>query len=353
MSLRTEQSYVRWIVRYVRHHGTRHPRDLGPEHVEAFLSHLAVERDVAASTQNQALAALLFLYRYVLKTPLPRVEEVVRARKPERLPVVFSRDEVQRVLARVSGTPGLVVRLLYGSGLRLLEALRLRVKDVDFDRGQVTVREGKGRKDRTVPLPEALRTPLEIHLAAVRELHGDDLRAGYGRTELPHALARKYPNAAAEVGWQFVFPSASRSRDPRSGEIRRHHLSETTVQRAVTRALRAAGINKRGSCHTFRHSFATHLLESGYDIRTVQELLGHRDVRTTMIYTHVLDRGALGVRSPLDALVREVHAEVRPPTPGNAEGAFAARPTAPPFSRRSAPAPGDHDPLPRPASSPR
>jgi integron integrase len=302
-SLRTEQAYVGWVRRFVRFHGLRHPREMGEAEVRAFLSHLANERDVAASTQNQALAALLFLYRAVIERPLPEVAEVARARRPERLPTVFSREEVHAILARLEGCSQLVAGLLYGAGLRLMECLRLRVKDVDFARNQIMVRDGKGRKDRVTMLPRQALDALHAQLRFGRVLHEQDLRAGLGGVYLPDALARKYPGAPFEWGWQWVFPSRNRSRDPRSGVVRRHHLSNTQVQSAVRRAVREAGITRPGSCHALRHSFATHLLEAGYDIRTLQELLGHKDVRTTMIYTHVMNRGPAAVISPLDAPV--------------------------------------------------
>lgn len=305
-SLRTERAYVRWIKRYIFFHGTRHPRHLGPTHIEAFLSHLAVNRNVAASTQNQARSALLFLYREVLSTDfskedLAALDAVVSAKRPQRLPVVFTTAEVRAVMAYLRGTNALVARLLYGSGLRLLEALRLRVKDLDFDRRQIVVRDGKGQKDRVTMLPEALTDPLQEHLEHVRALHEADRRDGFGAVHLPHALARKYPRAPAEWIWQYVFPAQQRSVDPRSGATRRHHRSKSAVQRAVRRAVQQARVGKPGSCHTFRHSFATHLLAAGSDIRTVQELLGHKDVKTTMIYTHVLGRST-STRSPLDDL---------------------------------------------------
>jgi integron integrase len=300
LSLRTEQAYVYWIRRFILFHQKRHPAEMGASEVQQFLSDLATSHNVAASTQNQAFAALLFLYRSVLEQPLSRIEAVERARRPERLPVVLNRDEVRTVLAELSGTSGLVAGLLYGSGLRLMEALRLRVKDLDLPACSLHVRRGKGAKDRITVLPQRLKPLLELHLERVRHLHEKDLEAGFGRVELPDALARKYPSAARSWSWQYVFPSRNRSTDPRSGEVRRHHLSESVVQKAVSRAVRSAGLSKRASCHTFRHSFATHLLADGYDIRTVQELLGHRDVKTTMIYTHVLNRGGHGVTSPLD-----------------------------------------------------
>jgi integron integrase len=291
---------VGWVRRYVLFHGKRHPTDLGATEVVAFLTHLAVQRRVAAATQNQALNALVFLYRHVLDTPLGNLEGVVRAKKPRRLPVVFTREEVRRVLRHLQGRHRLVAGLLYGSGLRLLEALRLRVRDVDFGACHLVVRDGKGGKDRVAILPERLIPALRRQLSASRVLHSQDLAEGSGAVWLPDALARKYPNAPRDWRWQYVFPAERRALDPGSGVERRHHLGETAVQRAVAAAIRAAGIPKQGSCHSLRHSFATHLLESGYDIRTVQELLGHADVRTTMIYTHVLNRGGTSVRSPLD-----------------------------------------------------
>jgi integron integrase len=299
-SIRTEEAYVDWVRRFVLFHGRRHPAELGPEDVERFLTHLAVERGVASSTQNQAKSALLFLYREVLGAELPWLDGVESAKAPKRLPVVLTREEVEQVLARLSGTAALITRLIYGTGMRILECLRLRVKDLDFARREIVVREGKGFKDRVTILPDAVAQPLQEHLERVRWLHERDLKAGHGDVHLPSALARKYPNAAREWAWQYVFPSARLSRDPRSGEVRRHHADPKVIQRAMQHALRDAGIPKHATPHTLRHSFATHLLDSGYDIRTVQELLGHADVSTTMIYTHVLNRGGRGVRSPLD-----------------------------------------------------
>ncbi len=299
-SRRTEEAYVRWVRRFVLFHGKMHPSTLASAEITAFLSHLAVREKVAAATQNQALNAIVFLYRHVLELPFPELEEVVRAKRPGRLPTVFTRDEVKRILAEVHGTYALVSGLLYGAGLRLLEGLRLRVKDLDFGAGQLVVRDGKGQKDRDTMLPARLQEPLQYYLNRVKLLHEEDLRKGHGAVYLPDALARKYPNAPRSWPWQYVFPAPSRSVDPRSGVVRRYHLSESAVQKAVAVAIRKAGINKPGSCHTFRHSFATQLLEAGYDIRTVQELLGHKDVRTTMIYTHVLNRGGVRVRSVLD-----------------------------------------------------
>jgi len=302
-SIRTETVYAEWVKRYIRFHKYRHPLEMGAVEVEAFLTHLAVVRNVAASTQNQALAALLFLYKEVLKVELPWLEGVVRAKKPAHLPVVLTRGEVARVLAEMSGVPVLVANLLYGSGLRLMEALRLRVKDIEFSRGEILVRDGKGQKDRVTMLPRSVVVGLQQQLQAVSALHQEDLVEGFGRANLPFALARKYPNAAAEWGWQFVFPSGNRSQDPRGSGIHRHHLHEKTIQRAVREAVLRARIVKPATPHTFRHSFATHLLEAGQDIRTVQELLGHADVKTTQIYTHVLNRGGLGVISPLDRVL--------------------------------------------------
>jgi integron integrase len=299
-SLRTEQSYVDWARRFILFHNKRHPRDMGAAEVRDFLSHLAVDRKVSASTQNQAKSSLLFLYREVLGMELPWLDEVIAARVAKRLPVVLTQVEMRRLLDAMSGTMGLVASLLYGTGMRLLEGLRLRVKDVEFARREIIVREGKGNKDRITVLPENLILPLKAHLEKVKALHERDLEAGFGEVYLPDALAVKYPNAARAWGWQFVFPSPVRSTDPRSGKERRHHVYETSVQRAVREAARLAEIHKPVSPHTLRHSFATHLLQSGYDIRTVQELLGHKDVQTTMIYTHVLNKGGRGVVSPLD-----------------------------------------------------
>jgi integron integrase len=300
-SIRTEQAYLQWIRRYILFHGKRHPSELGSEHLSTFLSHLAVRGNVAASTQNQALNAILFLYREVLKHKLPSVEGVQRAKRPQHLPVVLTRAEIKRVLAQLEGTVWLMAALTYGGGLRLLECLRLRVKDLDFDRCEMTIRDGKGQKDRVTMLPRTLIEPLRTHLSRVRLLHERDLEEGYGRVYLPFALDRKYPNADRDWAWQYVFPASRRSIDPRARIGRRHHASTDVLQRAIKNAVRAAGIVKPASVHTLRHSFATHLLESGYDIRTVQELLGHSDVKTTMIYTHVLNRGGRGVLSPLDA----------------------------------------------------
>ena len=301
-SPRTETQYCLWIRRYVLFHGKRHPNDMGAAEVERFLTHLAVVDKVSASTQNQALSALLFLYNRVLAKPLDQLQGVVRAKMPSRLPVVLSREEARAVLARMEGSVRLVAVLLYGAGLRLNEALELRIKDVDFDQRQIAVRRGKGGKDRLVPLPDVLREPLREHLERVRRLHDADLSRGLGRVSLPDSLGRKFPGADREWVWQYLFPAARICDDPRWGPPTRYHLHETAVQRAVRQAALAAGVSKRVGCHTFRHSFATHLLEDGYDIRTIQELLGHADVSTTMLYTHVANRGGLGVRSPADRL---------------------------------------------------
>lgn len=299
-SIRTEASYVQWIRRFILFHNKQHPREMGAPEVEAFLTHLAVAGDVSASTQNQALSALLFLYREVLGVDLPWLDSMTRAKRPQRLPVVLTREEVRAILAEMTGVYGLLARLLYGTGMRLMEVIRLRVKDVEFARGEIVVRDGKGAKDRVTMLPQSLVVPLQAHLAQRRALFDDDARAGKSSVYLPDALARKYPAAPTEWGWQYVFPSGSFSLDPRSGEERRHHVDEKLLQRAMKKAVQAAGLAKPATPHTLRHSFATHLLEGGYDIRTVQELLGHVDVRTTMIYTHVLNKGGRGVVSPLD-----------------------------------------------------
>jgi integron integrase len=299
-SIRTETVYVDWIKRYILFHHKRHPLEMGAAEINAFLTHLAVAGRVSASTQNQAFSALLFLYQKVLEVDPGRIAGVVRAVRPKRLPVVLTRDEVRRVIEQLDGTFALMVRLLYGSGLRLLECLRLRVKDIDFGRNEITVRQGKGDKDRRTMLPLSVKAELEAHLRRVRQLHERDLSRGFGSVWLPEALERKLPNASREWCWQWVFSSAVLSVDPRTGIKRRHHAHEGSVSRAITQAVRRAGLSKRATSHSFRHSFATHLLEAGYDIRTVQELLGHEDVSTTMIYTHVLNRGGRGVKSPLD-----------------------------------------------------
>ncbi|MDZ4202071.1 MAG: integron integrase [Gallionella sp.] len=299
-SIRTETQYVHWIKRFIFFHGKRHPKDLGAAEVEAFLTHLATEGNVSSSTQNQALSALLFLYREALGIDLPWMDTMVRAKKPQRLPSVLTRAEVSLVLERMEGTYSLMARLLYGTGMRLMECVRLRVKDVDFGQREILIRDGKGAKDRVTMLPDVLIQPLQEHLAKRRRLYEDDLAKGMAEVFLPDALERKYPNAATDWAWQYVFPSGSYSVDSRSGRERRHHLDEKLLQRAMKRAVAASGIVKLATPHTLRHSFATHLLEGGYDIRTVQELLGHSDVSTTMIYTHVLNKGGRGVVSPLD-----------------------------------------------------
>ncbi|MBB5016443.1 integron integrase [Rehaibacterium terrae] len=304
LAKRTEEAYVGWIRRFILANGKRHPREMGAREVEAFLTRLATRDKVAASTQNQALAALLFLYREVLGEQLPWMENIRRAKRPERLPVVLTRAEVAALLGELSGRAWLMAALLYGSGLRLMECVRLRIKDVDCERRELIVRDGKGGKDRRTMLPAALVEPLRAQMAEARRVHAADLAAGFGAVWLPDALARKYPNASREPGWQYVFPARERSRDPRDGQIRRHHVDEQALQRAMKAAVRRAGLAKPASCHTLRHSFATHLIEDGYDIRTVQELLGHADVATTQIYTHVLNRGAGAVRSPLDGARR-------------------------------------------------
>lgn len=300
LSHRTEDSYHNFIKRFILFHHKRHPKEMGAEEISAFLTDLAVNAKVSASTQNQALFALLFLYRDVLKINLPHIEGVIRAKRPAHLPTVFTNEEVKAILAQLNGVPFLVASILYGAGLRLAKALRLRVKDLDFEAAQIIVRDGKGAKDRTTIFPESLCQPLEKHLAQVKFTHEMDLKNGLGEVFLPFALSKKYPNAGKEWKWQYAFPSTVISPTREDGKPRRHHTSETTIQKAVGNAIKKAGINKHGSCHTFRHSFATHLLENQYDIRTaVQELLGHKDVRTTQIYTHVLKNKSF-VKSPLD-----------------------------------------------------
>ena len=301
-SRRTEDAYVAWIRRFILFHGKRHPAEMSAPEITRFLTSLAVERKVASSTQNQALAALLFLYRDVLEQDLPWIRDIVRARRPRRLPVVLTRDEVRAVLSRLEGPPRLMAYLIYGTGLRLLECCRLRVQDVDFGANQIVVRAGKGNKDRVTMLPARVKPDLLRHLEEVREQHRSDLRRGAGWVELPNALERKYPNAGRDWRWQWVFPATRTYVEPVTGRHRRHHLHESVVQRAVKDAVRDAGLVKRAGPHTLRHSFATHLLENNHDIRTIQELLGHRDVATTMIYTHVLNRGPAAVRSPADRL---------------------------------------------------
>ena len=300
-SIRTEQAYADWIRRYVLFHGKRHPSALGAPEVEAFLTHLAVEGKVAAATQNQAKAALLFLYREVLGVELPWLDNVTPAKQPGRLPIVLTRDEATRILARLRGVHVLIGSLLYGTGLRIMEGVRLRVQDIDFDRRQIVVRDGKGSKDRMTMLPDRLARRMRTQMDAAHEIHAADLADGDGDVWLPYALARKWPAAGREWCWQYVFPADTSSTDPRTGIVRRHHVSDQAFQRAMRQAVRDAGVSKPATPHTLRHSFATHLLDAGYDIRTVQELLGHADVSTTMIYTHVLNRGGRGVRSPLDA----------------------------------------------------
>lgn len=302
-SIRTEEAYVHWSRRFILFHNKRHPASMGAVQVNEFLTHLAVNGNVSASTQNQALSAILFLYRHVLDDPLPWLDDLVRVSRARRPPVVLTRDEVRAILGELQGIPRLIATLLYGTGLRLLEGLRLRVKDIDFTARLIVVRDGKREKDRRTMLPKPLTEPIQRQLQEVRGVHAADLAAGFGDVWLPYALARKYPNAGREWAWQYAFPAIHRSRDPRDGETRRHHVDESTIQKAVKQALRRTGIAKAASCHTFRHSFATHLLEDGYDIRTIQELLGHADVQTTMIYTHVLNNaGGRGVRSPLESL---------------------------------------------------
>jgi integron integrase len=301
-SLRTEEAYLGWIRRFFAF-TRRHPKELSSDDINRFLTDLAVRGKVAASTQRQALSAILFLYREVLKLDPPWIDDLVRARQPKRLPTVLSKDEVAALLARLEGTVQLVVLLLYGTGMRILECLRLRVQDIDFDLGVITIRNGKGRKDRTTLLPDACRQRLRDHIVDVKAIHEQDLADGFGRVHLPEALDRKYPGAAADWRWQYVFPAGSRGTDPRTNQIRRHHLHESVVRKAIYQATRLAGVQKRVGCHTFRHSFATHLLMAGYDIRTIQELLGHKDVKTTMIYTHVLNTsGGRGIISPADTL---------------------------------------------------
>jgi integron integrase len=316
-SIRTEKAYADWIRRYIIFHDKRHPQEMGEAEIEAFLTHLAVERRVSASTQNQALNALVFLYREVLRKKLDGPIEPTHAKRSKRLPTVLTRQEALAVIDRLSGTYQLMAKLLYGSGLRLMECVRLRVKDLDLAQRQIVVREGKGMKDRVTMLPEGVIPELQEHLRRVERLHKADVDQGLGFVYLPHALERKYPNANREWIWQYVFPSGQLSVDPRTNKVRRHHLDPSSLQKAVRVAAQATRIKKHVTPHVFRHSFATHLLENGYDIRTVQELLGHKDVRTTMIYTHVLNRGPLAVRSPLDqALARAApSAEIQTTSP--------------------------------------
>jgi integron integrase len=300
-SYSTEKTYVHWAYRFIVFHDKRHPKDMGAPEIEAFLTYLAVEQHVAASTQNQAFCALIFLYRYVLRQEIDFSIDAVRAKRSRYLPTVLTQDEAIAIIDELSGVYQLVIKLLYGSGLRLSEALQLRVKDLDFTQRQIIVRDGKGGNSRVTMLPNSLVDPLKAHLQTVQKMHHQDLAQGYGSVYLPYALERKYPNAERQWAWQYIFPSVRISKDPRSSIVRRHHLDESGLQKAVKQASFSAHINKRVGCHTFRHSFATHLLQDHYDIRTVQELLGHKDVKTTMIYTHVLNKGGRGVRSPLDA----------------------------------------------------
>lgn len=300
---RTEQTYLYWIKRFILFHKKQHPKDLNVTEIEEFLTFLAVDLHVAPSTQNQALAALLFLYNQVLEIPLEHRVDAVRARTPSRLPMVLSQDEVRRLFEQLKLPYRLMAGLLYGSGLRLIECLRLRVKDLDFDQNQLLVRHGKGHKDRVTMLPDNLQPALRRQLRLAKTLHQNDLEEGYGHVSLPYALARKYPNADREWAWQYVFPAGQRTVHPREGHICRHHIDPSTLQKAVKQAVRRAGLTKPATCHTLRHSFATHLLENGYDLRTIQELMGHKSVETTMIYTHVLNRGGRGVQSPIDKLM--------------------------------------------------
>jgi integron integrase len=299
-SIRTEKSYLSWIIRYIDFHNNRDPKEMANPEIEAFLSHLAVDLKVSASTQNQAFNALLFLYKEVLKKELADSIDAIRAKKPKRLPTVMTKDETMKVISAIPADHQLMVKLIYGGGLRLMECLRLRVKDIDFENNQILIRDAKGMKDRITMLPDSLKPSLREHLERVKLLHQNDLARGYGRVYLPYALERKYPNASLEWGWQYVFPAKGLSKDPRTGEVRRHHIHENSLQKAVKTAVRLVGITKPVSVHSFRHSFATHLLEANYDIRTVQELLGHNDVSTTMIYTHVLNKPGISVKSPLD-----------------------------------------------------
>ena len=299
-SLRTEKTYIDWIRRYILFHNKRHPEDMGAAEIQAFITHLATERTVSASTQNQALSAVMFLYRHVLQKEIDLPPELIRAQKSKTLPVVLTHQEAMSVIGKMTGVPQLMAKILYGSGLRRAECLRLRVKDIDFGNHQIIVRDGKGGDDRSTILPESLIRELEIHLKTVKAIHQKDLKDGFGETSLPYALAKKYPSAAKEWMWQYVFPASVRSIDPVSKKTKRHHVDPSVLQKAIRQSAQLVGITKPVTPHTFRHSFATHLLQSGYDIRTIQELLGHKDVKTTMIYTHVLQRGDLAVKSPLD-----------------------------------------------------
>ncbi len=303
-SPRTHEAYAHWIKKFILFHNKRHPRELGEEEIRSFLSYLAEQQHVSASTQNQALNSLLFLYKHVLNKPLGRITEVVRARRPKHLPVVLTREEAIRIIGAMNGTLKLMASILYGSGLRIQECARLRIKDVDFQSLSIVVRDGKGEKDRITMLPQSLIPYVQQQIESVKQLHKRDVSEGFGEVSLPYALERKYPNAPIELGWQYLFPASIRSSVPESQKIRRHHLDESVLQRAVKEAVRRTHMLKQATPHSFRHSFATHLLESGYDIRTVQQLLGHKDVRTTMIYTHVLNKRGLAVRSPLDEQMR-------------------------------------------------
>jgi integron integrase len=301
-SYKTEVAYTNWITRYVRFHDFNHPKELGKNEIVKFLNFLANDKNVAASTQNQALCALVFLYDHILDQPFGTLHNLKRAKKPKRLPVVLSKNEVGRVLQSMEGVKKLVVQLLYGSGMRISEALRLRVRDIDFEYQQIIVRNGKGLRDRVTILPEKLQPELKIHIQKVKNLHAKDLKKGNGSVVMPKALNRKYPNAETEFGWQYIFPSKTRAKDPRCGKWQRYHISGSSIQKAVKEAFRKAQIHKKSGCHTFRHSFATHLLQNGYDIRTVQELLGHKNLKTTMIYTHVINKGGNYIKSPVDIL---------------------------------------------------
>ncbi len=341
-SLRTEEAYVGWVRRFILYHGKRHPMEMGESEINAFVTHLAVEGPVSASTQTQALSAILFLYRHVLQKPLPALDTVIRAKRPGRLPTVLTRAEVRAILGRMYGTPRLVATLLYGTGMRLLECLRLRVKDVEFGNNRILVRDTKGHRDRVAPLPAVVRAALPTWLSRVRRVHLDDLSRGFGGVYLPSAIVRKYPGAERDWGWQYVFPGEHMSADPRGQVERRHHLHETAIQRALRSAVVDLGISRRVSCHTFRHSFATHLLEEGYDIRTIQELLGHQDVKTTMIYTHVLNRGGRGVRSPADLLWSRGGVAAPPDFIRLSSQSNVPRPALPP-ERQLMPGEQDHD----------
>ncbi|MCF7815369.1 MAG: integron integrase [Candidatus Cloacimonetes bacterium] len=301
-SRKTENSYCSWIKRYILYHNKKHPKDMGEVQIRRFINHLAVKRKLSASTQNQALCAILFLYREVLGVELDRIDKIHWAKKPKRLPVIFSKEEVKAIIAKITGVYRLMTMLLYGSGLRLKECLRLRVKDIDFDNQQIFIRAGKGNKDRYTILPKAIESKLKSHIKSVENIHKRDIEAGNDSVYMPYALEKKYPNAGKKIGWHFLFPSKNLSNDPVSGIRRRHHLHERTLQRAVKKAIKRAGIRKHGGCHTFRHSFATHLLEDGVNVRAVQELLGHKNLETTMVYTHVMNKSKAGIESPADKL---------------------------------------------------